>query len=61
MDNLLYRKIIVLCDYDVIKRLTGNSWLSECIREFGIEIVKIGLTDEERNLIRNTQNRQVMK
>lgn len=59
--NVLYRKIIVLCDDDVIKRLTGNSWLSECIREFGIEIVKIGLTDEERNLIRNTQNRQVMK
>ena len=59
--NVSYRKIIVLCDDDVIKRLTGNSWLSECIREFGIEIIKIDLTEDERNLIKNAQNRQVMK
>lgn len=59
--NMLYRKIIVLCDDNVIKKLTGKSWLSECIREFDIEILKIDLTDEERYLIRNAQNRQVMK
>lgn len=59
--NISYRKIIVLCDDDVIKKLTGNSWLSECIREFDIEIIKIDLTDDERNLIKNTQKRQVMK
>lgn len=58
--NILYRKIIVLCDDDVIKKITGKSWLSECIREFDIEIIKIDLTEDERKLIKNAQNRQVM-
>lgn len=58
--NCNYRKILVFCDDAVIKKVTGFSWLSECIKEFNIEIVKIELSEEQRQIIEETQKRQGM-
>jgi len=58
--NCNYRKILVFCDDAVTKKVTGFSWLSECIKEFNIEIMQIELLEEQRKLIEETQRRQRM-
>ena len=55
-----YRKILVICDNAVLKKITGNSALSESIREFGIEIMQAKLTDEQQKKIMGAQMRQKM-
>ena len=55
-----FRKIIVVCDEEEQKKLQGLSALAESIRQFGIEIMKIEIDDDLRNMILNAQKRQKM-
>ena len=55
-----YRKIIVVCDKKEEEKLKGLSALSESIRQFGIEILYIEISEKLRNDILNAQKRQKM-
>lgn len=55
-----FRKIIVVCDQTEKKRLEGKSVLAESIRQFGIELMYIGITDELQNQILQAQDTQKM-
>lgn len=55
-----YRKIIVVADDKVEKYLNGKSFIAESIRQFGIEIKRINLSDELHTMISNAQARQTM-
>lgn len=55
-----YRKIVVVCDEAEKKKLKGDSALAESIRQFGIEILYIKISDELRKEILNAQERQKM-
>lgn len=55
-----YRKIIVVADDKVEKYLHGKSFIAESIRQFGIEVKKINLSDEVRMSVTNAQARQIM-
>ncbi len=55
-----FRKIIVVCDEDELKKLTGNSVLAESISEFDIEIIYVKLSEELREAIIATQIRKNM-
>lgn len=55
-----YRKIIVVADDKVEKYLYGKSFIAESIRQFGIEVKKINLSDEIRMSVSNAQVRQIM-
>ena len=58
--SVTYRKVIVVADDKVEKYLNGNSFIAESIRQFGIEIKRINLSDELYNTISNAQARQTM-
>lgn len=58
--NVTYRKVIVVADAKVEKYLNGKSFIAESIRQFGIEIKKINLSDELYTSISNAQARQTM-
>lgn len=58
--NCKYRKILVICDNAVLKKITGNSALSESIREFEIEIIQVELTEDQQKRIKDAQIRQKM-
>lgn len=55
-----YRKILVICDDAVLKKITGNSALSESIREFEIEIIQVKLSEVQQKKIMDAQIRQKM-
>ena len=55
-----YRKVIVVVDDKVEKYLNGKSFIAESIRQFGIEIKRINLSEELYNIISNAQARQTM-
>ena len=55
-----YRKIIVVCDLSEKKKLEGQSVLAESIRQFGIEILYIEISEDIRNQILNAQELQKM-
>lgn len=55
-----FRKIIVVCDEEEQKKLQGLSALAESIRQFEIEIMKIEIDNDLRNMILNAQKRQKM-
>lgn len=55
-----YRKVIVVADDKVEKYLNGKSFIAESIRQFGIEIKRINLSEELYNTISNAQARQTM-
>ena len=55
-----FRKIIVVCDEQEKRALNGKSALVECIRQFGIELKRIEIPDELRNIIVSAQDRQIM-
>ena len=55
-----YRKAIVIVDDSVGKYLNGKSFISESIRQFGIEVIRINLPDEISEGIQKAQKRQVM-
>ena len=55
-----YRKIIAICDLEEKKRLEGNSILAESIRQFGIELLYVGVDAELRKQIIEAQEIQKM-
>ena len=55
-----YKKVIVVADDKVEKYLNGNSFIAESIRQFGIEIKRINLSEELYTMISNAQARQTM-
>ena len=55
-----YRKIIVVCDEQEERTLSGKSALAESIRQFGIELKRVEISNELRETIISAQNRQVM-
>lgn len=55
-----YRKIIAVCDETELKKLKGKSVLSESIRQFGIELLCVDVSDELRLKIVKAQERQKM-
>ena len=56
--DVSYRKIITVVDDTVEKYLKGKSFIAESIRQFGIEIIRINLSDELYCTIQNAQSRQ---
>ena len=58
--NTTYRKVIVIADDKVEKYLNGKSFIAESIRQFGIEIKRINLSEEMHSMISNAQARQTM-
>ena len=55
-----YQKYIVVCDTAIEKALSGNSALAESIRQFGINLVRIDLPDELKEMVIDAQKRQIM-
>ena len=55
-----YRKIIVVCDEAQENKLRGLSALAESIRQFGIEIIKVDISDDLKKQITDAQERQKM-
>lgn len=56
-----YRKIFVVADDTVGKYLTGESYIAESIRQFGMEIKRIDLDDQMIEMVKSAQIRQKMK
>lgn len=55
------KKVMLVCDTEIEKYLReSSSWLSECIRRFNIEVIRIKLSDEQRDEILSAQKRQKM-
>lgn len=55
-----YRKVLVIVGDKIEEYLKGKSFIAESIRQFGIEIKKIDLSEEIYEKIVNAQKRQVM-
>lgn len=60
VQNKVYRKIIVVCDTEIELSLSGKSILAESIRQFGIEIKRFEIDDEQREILLQAQARQRM-
>lgn len=60
MKGVKYRKIIFILDDKIEEYLKGKSFIAESIRQFGIEIRKINVSDTDYKKIINAQKRQVM-
>ncbi|GEB78311.1 hypothetical protein [Sporolactobacillus inulinus] len=56
--NRTYRKIIVICDDEVLKAITGKSWGSACFKAFDVEIMNIDIGEDKRELLLAAQKRQ---
>lgn len=55
------KKVMLVCDTEIEKYLReSSSWLSECIRRFNIEVIRINLSDDQRDEILLAQKRQRM-
>lgn len=55
------KKVMLVCDAEIEKYLKeSSSWLSECIRRFNIEVIRINLSDNQRDEIILAQKRQRM-
>lgn len=60
LEHKTYRKIIVVCDEEERLHLEGASVLSECIHQFGVEIILIEIDADLRTMLINAQKRQRM-
>lgn len=58
--ELKYRKVLVVIDDKIEQYLSGKSFIAESIRQFGIEVKKISLSDEIYETVLNAQKRQIM-
>lgn len=56
--NRTYRKIIVICDDEVLKAITGKSWGSACFKAFDVEIMNIDIGPQNQELLMVAQKRQ---
>ena len=55
-----YRKIIAVCDKEVMKSTKGNSFLAEAIRQFEIDVIYLEIEENLKNQIIMAQQRQKM-
>lgn len=55
-----YKKMIVVCDEEELKKLKGESMLAECIRQFDIEVKMINIESDLRDALIAAQERQRM-
>lgn len=60
LEKRTYRKIIVVCDEQEMKKITGTSILAECIRQFDIEVKIIDIDTDLRTVLLDAQKRQRM-
>lgn len=60
INEVVFRKMIVVSDLELYEKLQGKSILSESIRQFGIELVYIEIAQELREQILAAQKRQRM-
>lgn len=60
LEKRAYRKIIVVCDEQEMKKLTGTSVIAECIRQFDIEVKMIDIETDLRTMLIAAQKRQRM-
>ncbi len=60
LEKRTYRKIIVVCDEQEMKKITGTSVLAECIRQFDIEVKMIDIETDLRTMLIAAQKRQRM-
>lgn len=60
LEKRTYRKIIVVCDEQEMKKITGTSVLAECIRQFDIEVKMINIETDLRTMLIAAQKRQRM-
>ena len=60
IEGKIYRKIIVVCDEDEIKKFKGTSVLAKCIRQFDIEVKMIEIETDLRDTLIEAQKRQRM-
>lgn len=60
IEKRTYRKIIVVCDEQEMKKITGTSVLAECIRQFDIEVKMIDIETDLRTMLIAAQKRQRM-
>lgn len=58
LEKRTYRKIIVVCDEQEMKKITGTSVLAECIRQFDIEVKMIDIETDLRTMLIAVQKRQ---
>lgn len=60
LEGKTYRKIIVVCDENEVKKLEGTSVLAECIRQFDVEVKMIDIETDLRDTLIAAQKRQRM-
>lgn len=61
LEKRTYRKIIVVCDEEEWKKITGTSILAECIRQFDVEVKRIEIEPDLRAKLAAAQERQGWK
>lgn len=59
--GFMFRKIIFVVDDKVKRYLEGKSFISESIRQFDVEIVKLELPQEIYEKVAEAQKRQIMR
>lgn len=58
--GIKYRKVLVIVDDKIEEYFKGKSFIAESIRQFGIEIKKVDISEKNYKEIMNAQKRQVM-
>ena len=54
----IYKKILLFCDEDAQKPLTGGSWQAQCLRDHGIETEAYRLPKELEQRVKKARKRQ---
>jgi hypothetical protein len=54
------RKILAVASEAVYKALTGKRWQAAALREFGLEVIQVPISDELRAVLVNAEARQKM-
>lgn len=56
--NTPYKKYIAVCGEDVEKYLSGSPWKAFAVKYYDFEVVRIELSEDNREMILNAQKRQ---
>lgn len=56
--NIPHKKYIAVCGEDIERYLTGTSWKAFAAKHYNFDIVRIELSQEDREMILNAQQRQ---
>ena len=58
--GITHRKWIVVCSKEEEKQLKGGSYLAEAIRQFDVEVIRIDISTETYQALKDAQERQKM-